>query len=70
MPPDATAALPWTRATTAETTLNWQLGGDTFRKTVSAGVWAFPELELLQGTNTVGVSGTGTTTFRYREGCL
>ena len=59
-----------TITTTAETTLNWQVGGDTFRKTVSAGVWEFPELELLQGTNTVSVSGTGTTTFRYREGCL
>lgn len=59
-----------TITTTAETTLNWQVGSDTFRKTVSAGVWEFPELELLQGTNTVSVSGTGTTTFRYREGCL
>lgn len=59
-----------TVATTAETALNWQVGGDTFRKTVSAGVWKFPELELLQGTNTVSVSGSGTTSFRYREGRL
>jgi len=59
-----------TVTTTAETALNWQVGGDTFRKTVSAGVWKFPELELLQGTNTVSVSGSGTTSFRYREGRL
>lgn len=59
-----------TVTTTAETALNWQVDGDTFRKTVSAGVWKFPELELLQGTNTVSVSGSGTTSFRYREGRL
>lgn len=59
-----------TVTTTAETALNWQVGGDTFRKTVSAGVWKFPELELLQETNTVSVSGSGTTSFRYREGRL
>ena len=56
--------------TTAETSLSWKIGADTFRKAVSAGTWEFPELELQYGDNTVAVSGNGTTTFRYREGCL
>ena len=56
--------------TTAETSLSWTVGGDTFQKSVSAGVWEFPELELQAGTNTVMVSGSGITTFRYREGRL
>lgn len=56
--------------TTAETALSWQVGTDTFRKSVSAGTWEFPELELAAGDNTLTVSGSGTTTFRYREGRL
>ena len=56
--------------TTAETSLLWTVGGDTFQKSVSAGMWEFPELELQAGTNTVTVSGSGITTFRYREGRL
>ena len=56
--------------TTAETSLSWTVGGDTFQKSVSAGLWEFPELELQAGTNTVTVSGSGITTFRYREGRL
>ena len=56
--------------TTAETSLSWTVGGDTFQKSVSAGMWEFPELELQAGTNTVTVSGSGITTFRYREGRL
>jgi hypothetical protein len=59
-----------TVTTTAETALAWQVGTDTFRKSVSAGTWEFPELELLEGDNSVSVSGTGSTTFRYREGRL
>ena len=55
---------------TAETSLSWTVGGDTFQKSVSAGMWEFPELELQAGTNTVTVSGSGITTFRYREGRL
>ena len=56
--------------TTAETSLSWTVGGDAFQKSVSAGLWEFPELELQAGTNTVTVSGSGITTFRYREGRL
>lgn len=59
-----------TVTTTAETTLSWKVGSDTFNKTVSKGTWTFPELELGRGENTLTLSGTGTTTFRYREGCL
>lgn len=55
---------------TAETALGWQVGTDTFRKTVSSGIWEFPEMELQAGRNVVSVTGSGTVTFRYREGCL
>lgn len=55
---------------TAETALFWQVGIDTFRKTVSSGTWEFPELELQAGRNSLSVAGTGTVTFRYREGRL
>lgn len=56
--------------TTAETALSWTVGKDTFRKSVSAGTWEFPELELQYGDNTITVSSTGSTSFRYREGRL
>ena len=55
---------------TAETTLSWKVGSDSFNKTVNKGTWTFPEMELGRGENTLTISGTGTTTFRYREGCL
>lgn len=55
---------------TAETVLSWRIGADTFQKSVSAGTWKFPEMELQAGRNTVSVTGTGTVTFRYREGRL
>lgn len=55
---------------TEETALGWQVGTDTFRKTVSSGTWEFPEMELQAGRNTISVKGSGTVTFRYREGCL
>ena len=57
-------------AVTAETALSWQVGGDTFQKSVSAGTWEFPELELQAGRNTLAVTGNGTVSFRYREGRL
>lgn len=57
-------------AATAETALSWQVDGDTFQKSVSAGTWEFPELELQAGRNSLSVTGTGTVTFRYREGRL
>ena len=54
----------------AETTLSWAIDGESFQKTVSAGTWEIPELELRQGNNTVSVTGEGTTTFTYRQGRL
>lgn len=59
-----------TVTTTAETALSWAIGGDSFYKSVNAGTWTFPELELQHGANSVIISGSGTTTFRYREGRL
>lgn len=56
--------------TTAETTLRWALDGESFHKTVNAGTWEIPELELRHGENTVSVTGEGTTTFTYRQGRL
>ena len=55
---------------TDETTLKWQVGTDRFIKTVSAGTWTFPELELSQGENEIEVVTDGMVTFRYREGRL
>lgn len=55
---------------TAETTLSWNIGNDKFSRTLSAGTWTVPELQLFYGANTVNVTSTGTTTFRYREGRL
>ena len=57
-------------AATAETTLRWVIDGESFQKTVSAGTWEIPELELRYGDNTVSVTGEGTTTFTYRQGRL
>lgn len=59
-----------TVVTTAETALSWNIGSDTFRKSVNAGTWTFPELELQEGQNSISITGDGTTTFRYREGRL
>ena len=59
-----------TVVTTAETALSWSIGEDVFKKSVSAGTWTFPELELQEGQNSVSITGEGTTTFRYREGRL
>lgn len=56
--------------TTAETVLTWRIGAESFHKTLSAGTWEFPELELAAGDNEISVTGSGTTTFRYREGRL
>lgn len=59
-----------TITTTAETAFRWKVGSDAFQKSVSAGTWTFPELELQHGKNTLTVTGSGMTTFRYREGRL
>ena len=56
--------------TTAETTLSWKVGTDSFNKTLSAGEWEIPELQLSYGNNSVKVTSTGNTIFQYREGCL
>ncbi len=56
--------------TTAEATLRWAIDGEAFHKTVSAGTWEIPELELRHGSNSVSVTGEGTTTFTYRQGRL
>lgn len=56
--------------TTAETALSWSAGGDTFQKTLSAGTWTIPELELAPGENSIAITTEGTVTFRYREGRL
>ena len=56
--------------TTAETTLRWALDGESFHKTVNAGTWEIPELELRHGENTISLTGEGITTFTYREGRL
>lgn len=56
--------------TTAETTLAWKVGTDSFSKTISAGTWEIPELQLAHGSNSVKVTSSGSTTFRYREGRL
>ena len=54
----------------AETTLSWAIDGESFQKTVSAGTWEIPELELRHGNNTVSVTSEGTVTFVYKEGRL
>ena len=66
---DFMPAVP-TVTVTEETTLKWQVGNDRFIKTVSAGTWTFPELELVQGENEIEITTSGTVTFRYREGRL
>ena len=38
--------------------------------TTSAGTYTIPELELVEGDNTVEVTGTGSITFRWQEGDL
>ncbi len=66
---DFMTAVP-TVTVTEETTLKWQVGTDRFIKTVSAGTWTFPELELVQGENKIEITTGGVVTFRYREGRL
>ena len=55
---------------TAETTILWAVDRESFHKTISAGTWEIPELELRKGENTVYITSEGTTTFKYREGRL
>lgn len=53
---------------TDDATLKWQIGADRFIKTISAGIWTFPELELGSGENSIHITTAGSVTFRYREG--
>ena len=55
---------------TAETTLRWSVDGEPLHKTISAGTWEIPELELRHGANTISVTTEGTTTFTFRQGRL
>ena len=55
---------------TAETTLRWSVDGESVAKTVSAGTWEIPELELRHGNNTVSITSEGVVVFVYREGRL
>ena len=66
---DAMPVVPTVTAT-AETALAWSAGGDIFQKSVSAGTWTLPELELGAGDNRMEITTEGTVTFRYREGRL
>ena len=53
---------------TTTATMNIAFGG--FSRSVSAGTFTIPELELVEGANTVTVTGTGTITFTWQEGSL
>ena len=53
---------------TTTATMTIAFGG--FSRSVSAGTFVIPELELVEGENTVTVTGTGTITFSYVEGAL
>ena len=55
---------------TAETTLRWSVDGESFQKTINAGTWEIPELELRHGNNTVSITSEGVVVFVYREGRL
>lgn len=66
---DAMPAVPEITVT-AETALSWTAGGDTFQKSISAGTWTIPELELAAGENSIAITTEGSVTFRYREGRL
>ncbi len=47
-----------------------KLAFGTYSGTFSAGTFTIPELELVEGKNSVKVTGTGNISFRYREGAL
>lgn len=66
---DAMPVVPTVTAT-ADTTLSWSVGDDRFQKTVSAGTWTLPELELSAEENRITIETEGSVTFTYREGRL
>lgn len=55
-----------TISTSAEMTIKFNGYSGTYK----AGTFIIPELELVQGNNTVTVTGTGNITFTYRQGGL
>lgn len=52
------------------TTATMTIAFGSFSKTVSAGTFVIPELELVEGENVVTVTGTGTITFTWQEAGL
>ena len=55
---------------TIKTTAPMQLAFGGVTTKINAGTFLIPTLELVEGDNTVVVTGTGTVTFSYREGGL
>ena len=53
---------------TTDAEMKISFGG--YSGTFSAGTFTIPELELIEGKNTLTVTGTGNISFRYREGGL
>lgn len=53
---------------TTTATMTIAFGG--FSRSVAAGTFTIPELELVEGANTVTISGTGTIVFTWQEGSL
>lgn len=51
---------------TTDATFTFEFGGRT--STQSAGTFRIPTLELVEGNNTVAVTGTGNVSFSYQEG--
>lgn len=69
----ATIILPNSRkpvVPTITTTAAMTITFGSFTAAVQAGTFRLPELQLAEGQNTVTVTGTGSITFRYREGSL
>lgn len=55
---------------TITTTATMTIAFGNFSRSVNAGTFIVPELELVEGANTVTVTGTGTITFTWQEGAL
>ena len=55
---------------TITTTASMTIAFGEFSRAVAAGTFTIPELELVEGENTVTVTGTGTITFTWQEGDL
>lgn len=55
---------------TITTNAQFSISFGTYSGTFNAGTFRIPELQLVEGNNTVTVEGTGNISFRYREGGL